>query len=282
MGAGHGSQFSRSSVKVGELTVQYLKGGQGKPLLYLHGIGGWGRWETHHLGMGVTNEVYAPQLPGWQTGKIPLAVSSVRDYAGIMLQFLDTLRIENVDLVGHSIGGWVAAYMASEHPERISRLVLIDPLGLDVPTHPAANLAQIDEKSFLTAAFAQTGVVLVAGDFGGHLEDVRTSQEFKRQWKGRGLVAQLANGYRSDPDLTHKVKSLAMPTLIVWGREDGLVPWQQGEVLASTIPHAKFAVIAEASHTPMRDKRETFQYLVHSFLIGQEEDVETHATLHMS
>ena len=107
MGAGYGSQFSRNSAKVGELTVQYLKGGQGKPLLYLHGIGGWGRWETYHLGMGVTNEVYAPQLPGWQIGKIPPTVTSVQDYAEIMLQFLDTLEIESVDLVGHSIGGWV-------------------------------------------------------------------------------------------------------------------------------------------------------------------------------
>ena len=282
MGAGYGSQFSRNSVKVGELTVQYLKGGQGKPLLYLHGIGGWGRWETYHLGMGVTNEVYAPQLPGWQMGKIPPSVTSVRDYAEIMLQFLDLLEIESVDLVAHSIGGWVALYMALEHPERISRLVLVDPLGLDVPAHPAANFAQMDEDSFLTAAFAKTGVVLIAGDFGGQLEDVRTGPEFKRQWKGRGLVAQLTNGQGVDPDLTHKLKSVSIPTLIVWGHEDGLVPWQQGEVLANTIPHAKFATIADASHSPMRDKRETFQHLVHSFLIGEEEDVETDAMVHVS
>ena len=275
MGAGYGSQFSRNSIKVGDLTIQYLKGGQGKPLVFLHGIGGWGQWETHHLGMGVTNEVYAPQLPGWQTGKIPSGVTSVKDYAEIMWHLLDALKIERADLVGHSIGGWVALHMAAAQSERIAHLVLIDSLGLDAPTHPAANLAQIDEAHFLTAAFAKTGVVLIAGDFGGRLEDVRTSQEFKRQWKGRGLVAQLTNGQSVDPELTQQVKNIPTATLVVWGQQDGLAPWQHGEMLASTIPNARLAVIADAGHTPMRDKRETFQQLVHSFLIGQEGDPST-------
>ena len=279
MGAGYGSQFSRNSVKVGDLTVQYLKGGQGKPLLYLHGIGGWGRWETYHLGMGVTNEVYAPQLPGWQMGKIPPTVTSVRDYAEVMIQFLDTLGIDSVDLVGHSIGGWVALSMAIAHPERIARLILIDPLGLDVPAHPTADLADMDEDTFLTAAFAKTGVVLIAGDFGGLLEDVQTGQEFKRQWKGRGLVVTLAHGHAADSALTDQLKDISADTLIVWGREDGLVPWQQGEMLAAEIPSAKFTVIADASHSPMREKRETFQHLVHSFLTGQEEDLETESVV---
>lgn len=275
MGAGYGSQFSRNSTKVGELTVQYLKGGQGQPLLYVHGIGGWGRWETYHLGMGVTNEVYAPQLPGWQVGKIPVTVTSVRDYAEIMWQFLDTLEIDSVDLVGHSIGGWIAMHMAIADPERIGRLVLVDPLGLDVSAHPATDLSQIDEDTFLSATFAKTGVVLIAGDFGGLLEDVQTGQEFKRQWKGRGLVATLTNGHGTDSELTNQLKNITADTLVVWGREDGLVPWQHGETLTAEIPNAKFAVIADASHSPMREKRETFQRLVHSFLIGQEEDSET-------
>jgi pimeloyl-ACP methyl ester carboxylesterase len=274
MGAGYGSQFSRNSAKVGELTVQYLKGGQGRPLLYLHGIGGWGRWETHHLGMGVTNEVYAPQLPGWQVGKIPPSVHSVRDYAQIMVGFLDSLTLDRVDLAGHSIGSWLALCMAVEQPERISRLVLVDPLGLDFPTHPGVDFTQIDEAHFLTAAFAKTGTVLIANDFGGHLEDVRSGPEFKRQWKGRGLVVQLTNGRGVDPDLSHRLETIRAPTLIVWGQKDGLVPWQHGEMLAAALPEARFACIAEASHSPMRDKRETFQQLVHGFLIGQAEEVE--------
>lgn len=274
MGAGYASQFTRNRAKVGDLTISYFQGGHGKPLLYLHGLAGWGKWESYHLALGITNLVYAPQLPGWQEGQLPPGIRSVRDYADTMLKFLDALEVETVDLVGHSFGGWVALYMATEHPQRVSKLVLVDAMGLDVPAAPAANLDCLDEEAFLTAAFAKTGVVLVAGDFGGALEDMRTSQEFEKQWKSREMVVKLLQDRCVDPELTYKIESISADTLAVWGREDGLVPWQHGEFLAAAIPRTKFAVIDEAAHTPMREKRETFQRIVRDFLIGQEEELE--------
>ena len=66
----------------------------------------------------------------------------------------------------------------------------------------------------------------------------------------------------------------SLDTLIVWGREDGVVLWRHGEMLAEAIPRAKFAVIADAGHTPMREKRETFQRVVRDFLVGQKEELE--------
>jgi pimeloyl-ACP methyl ester carboxylesterase len=147
-------------------------------------------------------------------------------------------------------------------------------MGLHVPDAPAANLEQMDEEVFVQAAFAQTGEVVIRGDFGGVREDVRRGQEFEKQWKSREIVAKLVRGQYSDPALTNRLNTITADTLIVWGREDRLVPWHQGEVLAAAIPHSKFAVIAAAGHTPMREKRETFQRIVHNFLIGREEDVE--------
>ncbi len=274
MGAGDASQFTRSTAKVDDLTIPYLKGGKGQPLLYLHGLGGWGRWETYHLALGITNLVYAPQLPGWRDGQVPQGVTSVRDYAAVMVKFLDTLGIDKVDLVSHSLGGWISLYMAIDYPERVSRLVLADSMGLHVPEAPAANLETIDENAFLRAAFAKTGVVLIAGDFGGELEEVRQGREFAKQWKGRDIVVKLVQGQYSDLELTEKVKTISADTLIIWGHEDTLVPWRHGEVLATSIPHSKFAVIADAGHMPMREKRETFQHIVRNFLVGQEEEIE--------
>ena len=277
MGAGDASQFTRNTVKVDDLTIPYFKGGRGQPLLYLHGLSGWGRWESYHMTLGITNLVYAPQLPGWQDGQVPASITSARDYARVMTQFLDAVGISTVDLVGHSFGGWVALHMAVECPARISRLVLIDAMGVSVPDVPAANLEAMDEEAFLHAAFAQSGVVVVRGDFGGVVEDVRKGQEFEKQWKNRGIVAQVVRGHYADPELTQKVRTITADTLIVWGREDGIVPWRHGEVLAAAIPQSKFAVIADAGHTPMRDKRETFQRIVRDFLIGQEEELERDA-----
>lgn len=274
MGAGNASQFTRNRAKVGGLTITYLQGGHGRPLLYLHGLGGWGKWETYHLALGITNLVYAPQLPGWQDGQIPPGIHSVSDYADTMLKFLDAVAVETVDLVGHSFGGWIALHMATEHPQRVSKLVLVDAMGLEVPAAPATDLDRLDEEAFLTAAFAKTGVVLVAGDFGGVVEDLRHSQEFEKQWKSREMVGKLVQDRWGDPELTHKVGSISADTLVVWGREDRLVPWQHGEFLAAAIPRSKFAVIDEAAHTPMREKRETFQRIVRDFLVGQEEELE--------
>lgn len=274
MGAGDASQFTRNTAKVGDLRISYFKGGRGEPLLYLHGLGGWGSWETYHLALGITNLVYAPQLPGWQDGQIPPQLTSVKDYAEVMVQFLDAVGVSTVDLVGHSFGGWIALYIAVEHPERVSRLILADAMGVDVPDAPAAHLGNMDEEAFLQAAFAKTGVTLVAGDFGGVLEDVRKGQEFEKQWKSRGIVASFVRGQYADPELTSRLSTITADTLIVWGREDKIVRQQHGEMLAAAIPRSKLAVIAEAGHSPMREKRETFQRIVRDFLIGQEEELE--------
>lgn len=274
MGAGNASQFTRHTAQVGPLTIAYLKGGRGQPLLYLHGLGGWGRWETYHLALGITNLVYAPQLPGWPDGQLPPDVTTVRDYARILNAFLDAVGVNAVDLVGHSFGGWVALSLAVEHPQRVSKLVLVDAMGVDVPDTPAASLETMDEEAFLQAAFVQTGVVVVRGDFGGVSEDVRTGQEFQRQWQGRNIVVKLVHGQYADPELMKRLQAVSVDTLVVWGREDGIVPWQHGEVLAAQIPRAKLAVITDAGHMPMREKRETFQRLVRNFLIGREEELE--------
>ena len=136
--------------------------------------------------LGITNLVYAPQLPGWQDGQVPASITSAPDYARIMTQFLDAVGIGTIDLVGHSFGGWVALHMAVECPARISKLVLIDAMGMSVPDVPATNSAAMDEEAFLHAAFAQSGVVVVRGDFGGVVEDVRKGQSSKSNGRTEG------------------------------------------------------------------------------------------------
>jgi pimeloyl-ACP methyl ester carboxylesterase len=271
MGAGDASQFIRKTVSVGDLTVAYLQGGRGEPLVYLHGLPGWGKWESHHIALGITNMVYAVQLPGWQDGVVPREIKSVRDYAKLIAAVLDELDLKSVDLVGHSFGGWIAIDLATDYPSRIARLVLVDAMGLDLPQAPAANLAAIDPEAFLRAAFAQAGTVLVRGDFGGTMEDVRKGQEFEKQWRSRAIIAGLLRDQNVDPDLAGKLRSITADTLVVWGREDRIVPWEHGETLARMIPRSKFALIEGAGHTPMRERRETFQRVVHDFLTGQEQ-----------
>ena len=274
--AGFGAQFTRESIDVGGITMYYLKGVRGEPLLYLHGLGGWGAWERHIFGLAITYCPFVPQLPGWRDGRIPERVSSVKDYAQLMLEFLDAVGIPECVVVGHSIGGWIAQYIAADQPHRVSKLILVDSMGVDVLEQPAADLVNIDKDTFYAAVFTKMETIRVAGDFGDTPESVRNSEEFESQWKGREVLVDLSAGKPSDPELTKRLGNITASTLIIWGRDDELVPLRHGEVLADSIPNSKFAVIESderqtAGHSPMRYRVETFNLVVRNFLVGNQE-----------
>ena len=206
MGAADGSIFSRQTVNAGGFEISYLVGGaEGAmdPVLYLHGMGGAGKWEACHMSLGTTAATYLPHLPGWREGQAPESLTSVKDYARLVVDFMDALELERATLVGHSIGGWIALWVAAQNPTRITRMILADPLGLDVPAAVAPNLANLDEESFAKAVFAKLGLIATAQayGFGAEWENVRRGPEFERQWKGRGLVAGLTKGWCADPEL---------------------------------------------------------------------------------
>jgi pimeloyl-ACP methyl ester carboxylesterase len=284
MGAADGSIFRRQRVRAGNLSVPYLLGGYDgdiEPVVYLHGLGGAGKWEAYHMAMGTVAVTYAPQLPGWRDSRPPAGMGSVQAYAAFMLTFLDALGLDTVTLMGHSIGGWVALHMAVECPDRIARLILADPMGIEVPTAPPVNLATMDEETFATAVFGRLGLIATAQayGFGAEWENVRQGPEFERQWKGRELVVNLVQGPCSDPELTRRVPSIEAETLLIWGRLDGLVPLSHGEALRAALPRARLEVIDRCGHLPMVEKPETFHRLLRNFLVGVEEAIPDVVTL---
>lgn len=278
MGAADGSIFKRQAVKVGEFDVPCLVGGADEdidPVLYLHGMGGAGKWEACHMALGTTAMTYLPQLPGWREGKPPESLQSVADYASLVMELMDALELERATLVGHSIGGWIGLKAASRAPERVSRMIMAGPMGLDVPGAASPDLAGLDQEAFATAVFAKLGLIATAQSygFGAEWENVRRGPEFERQWKGRGLVVELVKEGSSDPEMTSMLPSIQAKTLLVWGKQDGLAPVEQGEALRSALPNAKLNVIENCGHLPMAEKPETFNRLIRDFLVGVEEDI---------
>jgi pimeloyl-ACP methyl ester carboxylesterase len=278
MGAADGAIFTRQRAQVSGFDIAYLTGGHVgdmAPVLCLHGLGGAGKWEAHHMALGTVACTYVPQLPGWPEGQPPAGIGSVRDYAALVVGFLDAVGIDRSILMGHSIGGWIALYLATTYPERVSRLILSDPMGLVVPSAPAPDLRELDETSFATAVFGRLGLIATAQayGFGAEWENVRRGPEFERQWKGRGLVASLVQGPGADPELTRQVGTISADTLLIWGRLDGIVPLQHGEALRTMLPHARLDVLERCGHLPMVEKPETFHRLLYDFLVGTEEEL---------
>jgi pimeloyl-ACP methyl ester carboxylesterase len=278
MGAADGAIFTRQRARVGGFEIPYLTGGHDgelAPVLALHGMGGAGRWEAHHMALGTVACTYVPQWPGWPEGQLPTGIGSVQDYAALAVAFLDAVGIGQGIVVGHSIGGWIALCLALNHPQRVSRLILVDAMGLAVPAAPAPDLHTIDEESFAKAVFGRLGLIATAQayGFGAEWENVRRGPEFERQWKGRGLVAALVPGPCADPALTQRVSTIGTDTLLIWGRLDGIVPLQHGEVLRAMLPRARLHVIERCGHLPMVEKPETFHRLLYDFLMGVEEEI---------
>ena len=278
MGAADGSIFNRRTVTAGGFDVACLVGGADEgidPVLYLHGLGGAGKWEACHMSLGTVAVTYLPQLPGWREGRPPQTLQSVADYARLVLDLMDALELERATLVGHSIGGWIGLKAAVQNPGRVGRMILANPMGLYFPQAASPDLNGLDEESFATAVFARLGLIATAQSygFGAEWENVRRGPEFERQWKGRGLVAELVRESRSDPDMTALLPAISAETLLVWGRQDGLVPVEQGEALRSALPNARLTLIDNCGHLPMAEKPETFNRLVRDFMVGMEVEI---------
>lgn len=278
MGAADGSIFTRRTVNIDGINVPCLEGGTARevePVLYLHGLGGGGKWESFHMAMATVTQTVAPNLPGW-SGPGPVeSLKSCADYASLGIKLLQALELPRAVLVGHGIGGAIAALMAVKAPEMVSRLVLIDPLGLDVPEAPGVDLASLDQEAFATAAFARLGLVARAQayGFGAEWENVRSGPEFERQWKGRDLVVEHFEALL--PEGTREaLAALDMPVLLAWGQEDGLVPVRQGEILRGELRDARLEVIEKAAHLPMMERAETTNRVIRDFLVGSNEPIE--------
>jgi pimeloyl-ACP methyl ester carboxylesterase len=279
LGAADGSIFTRRTVTIDGISVPCLEGGTAREVesvLYLHGLGGGGKWESFHMAMATVTHTVAPNLPGW-SGPGPVeSLKSCADYAAFCLKLLQALELPRAVLVGHSIGGAIAAQIAVEAPNLFSRLVLIDPLGLDVPEAPSADLASLDEEAFATAAFAKLGLVARAQPygFGSELQNIRSGPEFERQWKGRNLIVDHLGGASPHTSLTSQLMTLQVPVMLVWGQEDSIVPVRQGEVLRSRLPDARLQVIEKAAHLPMMERAETTNRVIRDFLVGASEPIE--------
>ena len=273
-GAGIACQYTPGSAQIGKLKAEFLQGGKGAPLLYLHGLSRPLGWDTDHIGLALHRSVYAPVLPGWRAGRLPPEITSVQDYARLMLAFMDVENIGKSDLVGHSFGGWIALQMALLAPERIERLVLVDSMGLDPANFPAVDISRMDDAALYDAAFASRGVLVVAGDFGGVPLDLRGGALFKHVLNGQRNLTALTGGTCGEESMLSTLKDVSVDTLIVWGEEDRLTPVEHAHLFGSHIRRSRVAIIEGAGHFPQKEKPQTFLQVVCNFLTGRNEPVQ--------
>jgi len=208
--------------------------------------------------------VYAPTHPGFGASGAADWMETIADLARFYLWFLDELGLSRVHLLGHSIGGWTAAELAVMNPRVIERLVLVAPAGLrpergeilDVFYHPPDELLRLTVHD--PATIPEWPELYGAPPTQAQLEIAARNQEMTARltWKP----------YMFNPRLPHFLPRVTVPTLIVWGREDRIVPLVCGEQYARLLPDARLVVLDGCGHLPPLEKPAEFADLVLQFL----------------
>jgi len=257
----------RRTVRVGTKDVRLLVGGDGPPLLYLHSVGADVDWLEAHERLARRFTVHLPAHPGFAESTGVEQVDGIFDVVLHYVDLLAALGLARVPVVGTSFGGWIGAEIAALYPERVERLVLIDAVGLWVDAAPIGELFGSTPPELARLLFhdqdhplaqmlhAMTSIADVPEDFA------------YAQLKALEAAAKVGwNPYLHDPKLEGRLGRVTAPTLVLWGREDGLVPLVYGERYRDRIPGARLEVLERCGHLPAIERPAEFADAVLRFL----------------
>jgi pimeloyl-ACP methyl ester carboxylesterase len=231
--------------------------GDGPPLVFLHGA--WGlRHDQEFLELlAQTHTVYAPKFPGTSSHD-PDAVHQIDDWLDLIIyhgELLDRLALKHTVLVGHSFGGMLACEIAAAMPERVGKLVLIDPAGLYRDDIPVKNWMVLSPDELRAALFADPKSAHAQKFFSAPEDDAaRIDAKVDFVW------SQACTGKFIWPIPDQG------PTLIVWGKADGIVAPVYVDEFARRIAHARVTLLDGAGHLPHFEQAQGVATLVGEFL----------------
>lgn len=239
------SAVATEFVELGNKKIQVTIGGSGPPLVYLHSAGGETDWMPFHAALAERFRVYAPAAPGFALSSGLDEIDNMHDLAWHTIDLLKAFKIERAPLVGFSLGAWLAAQVAIFRPALVSRLVFVNAAGLRLPEAPMAELFIDDLDDLRELLFHDPNGPAVELAMPSSLEDPRILN-----WlRAREATARLGwNPYLHDPKLPLHLHRIECPTLVLWGREDKLIPLAHGEYYARHVPGARLEVLSPCGH----------------------------------
>ena len=257
--------MNQETVRIAGVDLELFSGGTGTPLLFLHSGQGFIPEQRYVSLLAQRHRLIAPSHPGFGQSALPDWIDSVDDIAHLYLELMDRLKLERVALMGASIGGWIAAEIASMVPERISKLALVGPVGVKLGPPDKLDIPDI----FVMPLDAVNR--LMFHDPGKYRMDPSklSDAQLAAAVRNRETLALLVwEPYMHNPKLKHRLHRATMPALLLRGASDGLVSQSYLEGYAKLLPNARTVVIAEAGHAPQLERPERFADAVLSFLGG--------------
>ena len=230
---------------IGSVEVTAADYGSGQPFLLLHGGAGPASVTGFAEKFAAAHDVrvLVPTHPGFGGTTRPEALNSVAALAALYNTLLDQLDLHDVTVIGNSIGGWITAEIALLKSPRVSGIVLIDAVGIEVPGHPVADffaltMDQVFARSFHNpekfrvdpATLSPAAQAIAAGN--------------------RAAIAAYVGASMTDPALAGRLATLEIPALVLWGESDQIVDADYGRAYAAAIPMARFQLLAATGHSP--------------------------------
>jgi pimeloyl-ACP methyl ester carboxylesterase len=268
----------RRSVEIDGRRANVIDIGSGPPLLFVHGLSGcWQNWLENIPHFARTHRVIAPDLPGFGESEMPEREISMPGYASFLDALCDQLGIEGaLPVVGNSMGGLIAAELTLVAPSRVERLALVSPAGVSSESVRREPILAITQLLSWMDLMGQPHRKTIAGRPGARRlalglvcdrADLLPAETIYQLMQGAGkpgfLPAQRA--ILGHP-LCERLHQIACPTLIVWGRDDRIIPVRDAERLKEYIPHARKVVWPRTGHVSMLERPDAFNALLEEFL----------------
>jgi pimeloyl-ACP methyl ester carboxylesterase len=247
-----------------DMTVQVA--GSGPPLVFLHGAG-WMMWDHFLEKLTEDYTVHAPLVPGTEPGK-PHEIGKVDDLWDLVLIYDETLRAFDIfpcPVIGQSFGGMLACELAAHFPSLVSRLVLLDPIGLWLDDHPVANWVAAAPDELPPLLFHQPdGDVARAMFTPPDDPDAAVAAIVSMTW-ATGCTSKFVWPV-PDKGLAKRIHRIEAPTLVVWGKQDALVSSVLAAEFGRLIAQSRVEIIDQCGHIPQLEQPETTLRLVRDFL----------------
>ncbi len=244
-------KFQQESIAVNGVRVALLSAGSGPPLVFFHGAGGG--WHGFDFAEHWVSRfrVLIPYHPGWGDSPDAPEIATVDDYVLHYLEMFDQLGLEKPHLVGHSMGGRFAASFAIHHRRRVNKLVLIAPAGLVVPEYPMADFSQVPPEEIPRYLVEDFNVLQ------RHFpKEPSPAFNTAREREGGNFGKLMQNGLLS-PWLGRWLHRIDMPTQIVWGDKDRILPFGQAEAWRKLIPGSQLLRVSGVGHLPLDERPES-------------------------